>query len=88
MAYTVRIYNNDTCSKVLHVKVNVNYPRFGYTVKPATCGVANATVIVHPLWPERQATYALDTLVQTDSLFTQQPGGMSYHLILTDTQGC
>jgi len=88
MAYTVRIYQSDSCSKILPVKVNVNYPRFTFSVRPATCGLPNATVTAHPLWPKRVSAYTLGSISQSDSVFKQLYGGQSYALTLTDTQGC
>jgi gliding motility-associated-like protein len=87
MAYTVRIYQSDSCSKILPVKVNINYPRFDYSTRLGTCGLPNAKLIAHPLWPQRVAWYALDTIIQSDSVFTTY-GGQYYQLTLTDTQGC
>jgi gliding motility-associated-like protein len=88
MAYTVRIYQSDSCSKILPVKVNINYPRFDFSVRPATCGFPNGTVTAHPLWPQRVSAYTLGTTTQADSVFTQVYGGQSYALTITDTQGC
>jgi gliding motility-associated-like protein len=87
MAYSVRIYQSDSCSKILPVKVNINYPRFDYSTRLGTCGLPNAKLIAHPLWPQRVAWYALDTIIQSDSVFTTY-GGQYYQLTLTDTQGC
>lgn len=48
MHYTVRIWNNDTCSVVRPVKINVSsLPTFSSIVTtPTTCGTTNGTVVL------------------------------------------
>lgn len=87
--YTCTIYNTDSCSKVLPVKVNVNpAPSFTLVTTPATCGASDGVIqftnITHGTAPY---AYSLNGSSQPNAAFTGLSPG-SYAAVVTDSNGC
>ena len=91
MNYTVRIWNNDTCSVVRPLKINVSpLPTFSnIVVTPSTCGTTNGKVIL------TASSSGSGTSQFTMNGGTPQPTGTfntlaqgNYTFTLTDALGC
>jgi gliding motility-associated-like protein len=89
--YTVRIWNNDSCSVVRPVKINVRpRPLFGeITTTPSECGASTCSVSVSvAAGTASPVSFTLnDTLSQSSGLFSNLAEG-SYTLSFTDGNGC
>jgi len=91
MLYTVRIWNNDSCSVVRPLKINVRpQPTFGVITKtPSECGANTGTVILNGLpnngivtnWQE------VGGAIQTNNVFQNLSAG-NHTFFFTDTNGC
>ncbi|MDD2982427.1 MAG: gliding motility-associated C-terminal domain-containing protein [Crocinitomicaceae bacterium] len=85
--YTVRIWNNDTCSVVRSVKVNVNpLPSFSSIQFTASeCGDSTGTLIAKSNQPVQ---YSIDGSVpKTSGIFNQLSSG--FHTVsILDSNGC
>lgn len=91
MFYTVRIWNNDTCSVVRPVKINVHpQPEFGtLTTTPSECGANTGTVTLNALpnngivtnWQE------VSGATQTSNVFQNLSTG-NHTFFFVDTNGC
>jgi gliding motility-associated-like protein len=89
--YTVRIWNNDSCSLVRPVKINVRpRPLFGaITTTPSECGASTGSVSVSvAAGTASPVSFTLnDTLTQSSGLFSNLAAG-NYTLSFTDGNGC
>ena len=89
--YTVRIWNNDSCSVVRPVKINVRpRPLFGViTTTPSECGASTGSVSVSvSAGTASPVSFTLnDTLSQSSGLFPNLAAG-SYTLSYTDGNDC
>jgi gliding motility-associated-like protein len=89
--YTVRIRNNDSCSVVRPVKINVRpRPLFGaITTTPSECGASTGSISLNvAAGTSNPVSYTLnDTLTQSSGLFSNLAAG-NYTLSFTDGNGC
>jgi gliding motility-associated-like protein len=91
MYYTVRIRNNDSCSVVRPVKINVRpRPLLGaITTTPSECGACTGSVSVSVAsGTASPVSFTLnDTLTQSSGLFSNLAAG-NYTLSFVDGNGC
>ena len=91
MYYTVRIRNNDSCSVVRPVKINVRpRPLFvAITTTPSKCGASTGSVSVSVAsGTASPVSFTLnDTLTQSSGVFSNLAAG-NYTLSFTDGNGC
>lgn len=89
--YTVQIWNNDSCSVVRPIKVNVRPEvKFGnISTIPSDCGTNNGTVTLSAaVGTQTPITFTLnDTLSQTSGTFNNLAEG-TYSFHFTDGNGC
>jgi gliding motility-associated-like protein len=90
--YTVRIFNNDSCSKVYPVRVNISQPKPDtITTERSICGEDNGKINVGDIAPWRLAkapiTYTINgDTVQGPEISNISPGNKE--LVITDANGC
>jgi len=87
--YTCTIYNTDSCSKVLPIKVNVRPPiSFNTTTIPTTCGLQDGSItITNIVNATAPFTYIINGAPQPTNIFTALDTGM-YLLSITDSNAC
>ena len=87
--YTVQIYNTDSCSKVLPVKVNVRPPiSFNINTTAVTCGLQDGSItITNIVNATAPFTYILNGLPQLTNTFAGLDTG-AYILYITDNNSC
>lgn len=89
VTYTVRIWNTDSCSKVLPVRVYVKDSlQSGFTIADSECEVPTGEVAFSPpTGGSVPFTYTLDGVTQPTPLFDSLAAG-SYPALITDAFGC
>jgi hypothetical protein len=89
--YTIRIWNNDSCSVVRPIKINVRpRPLFGaITTTASECGANTGSVsVIVAAGTASPVSFTLnDTLTQSSGLFSNLAAG-NYTLSFTDGNGC
>lgn len=87
--YTCTIYNNDSCTKVLPVKVNIHKPiLFDSLITTATCGLADGSVAAVNVQNNiGYVNYTLNGAQQSISTFNNLVTG-NYYLGVIDSIGC
>lgn len=87
--YSLRIWNNDSCSKVLpiFIKVNPPTPNFNVEITPSECGDSTGSIKINPLL--NTFTYINHTTLDTSSTgeFLHLSSG-NYHISVLDSLGC
>jgi len=91
MFYTVRIWNNDSCSVVRPLKINVRpQPTFGaITTTPSECG-ANTGIVTLSALPNNGIVASwqeIGSLAQTSNVFQNLSAG-NHTFFFVDTNGC
>ena len=87
--YSLRIWNNDSCSKVLpiFIKVNPPTPNFNLEITPSECGDSTGIIKVNPIL--NGFTYINQTNGDTSAsgVFNSLHSG-NYHISVLDSFGC
>lgn len=88
--YTVRIRNNDSCSVVRPIKINVR-PKptiASLNIQPSECGTASGSILMNvSAGTNTPISYTLNGSSQSSSTFNGLTSG-SYTLSFTDGNGC
>lgn len=88
--YTVRIRNNDSCSVVRPIKINVR-PKptiASLNIQPSECGTASGSILMNvSAGTNTPISYTLNGSSQSSSIFNGLTSG-SYTLSFTDGNGC
>jgi gliding motility-associated-like protein len=90
--YTVRIFNNDSCSKVYPIRININQPKPDtITTERSICGEDNGKINVGDIAPWRLSTSPITYTINGDTVQGPEISNISpgnKELKITDANGC